>query len=65
LALNFSSLLDEAKTVSRLWSETKRSRAKQPGNRMVTYDWFVLALTLLYTLGAVETENGRIKKQAK
>lgn len=65
LGAEILSLLDETKTVSRLWSEAKQSRAKQLGNRMVTYDWFVLALTLLYMLGAVETENGRIKRQTK
>ena len=61
------SLMDEDKTVSRLWSETKLLRAKRPGNHgvTVTYDWFILALTLLYALGAVDAENGRLIKRTK
>ena len=65
LGAEILSLLDEDKTVSRLWNEAKQVRSKQPGNRAITYDWFVLALTLLYTIGVVETESGRVRKQAK
>jgi hypothetical protein len=54
-------LLNEPKTVSRLWDELKRQRLKTSGTT-ITYDWFVLALDLLYALQAVEIERGRLRK---
>lgn len=55
------SLLDEPKTVSRLWSEFKIKRSDESP---VTFDWFVLALDLLYALAAVNTDRGLIHKQS-
>jgi len=73
-------LLDEPKTVSRLWDELRRARAEtattpaanrpsQPPQPIqdrstVPFDWFVLALDLLYLLGAVELQRGRIRRVA-
>lgn len=73
-------LLDEPKTVSRLWDELRRARAetattpaanrpRQPqqpvqASSTVPFDWFILALDLLYLLGAVELQRGRIRKVA-
>lgn len=51
--------LDEAKTVSRLWEDFRR--ASDPG-REVTFDWFVLSLDLLFVVGAVEFERGRVQR---
>jgi len=52
-------LLGEPKTVSRLWSDTQRRReAASP----VSYDWFVLALDLLFAMGLVVFERGRVQK---
>lgn len=59
------SLLREPKTVSRLWNEIKKMRARQPDKGTVTYDWFVLALDLLFTVNAVDSERGRIRKVAR
>ena len=52
-------LLGEPKTVSRLWSDTKRQRE---GVTPITYDWFVLALDLLFAMGLVVFERGRVQK---
>lgn len=56
------SLLDEPKTVSRLWEELQQSRDRRLGVRAVTYDWFILTLDLLYALHAVEMERGLLRK---
>lgn len=56
-------LLSEPKTVSRLWEDLRRARAAKSETAMLTYDWFVLALDLLYTLRAVDLNRGRIRKQ--
>ncbi len=31
--------------------------------RRITYDWFVLALDLLYSLGTIELENGLVARR--
>jgi hypothetical protein len=54
--------LEEPKTVSRVWDELQRSRSEMFGVRTITYDWFVLTLDLLYTLGALELERGLLRK---
>lgn len=53
-------LLTEPKTVSRLWDDVKRMRSNP--SRILPYDWFVLALDLLYMLNAIELERGRIRR---
>ncbi|AKT37244.1 ABC-three component system middle component 6 [Chondromyces crocatus] len=52
-------LLREPKTVSRLWSETKRRRDTATP---ITYDWFVLALDLLFAMGLIAFERGKVQK---
>jgi len=52
-------LLDEPKTVSRLWDEFKGRRSKHVVSAStITYDWFILALDLLYMLKAVRRGKG-------
>lgn len=55
--------LDEPKTVSRLWEEIRQARAQRK-HAAVAYDWFVLALDLLYLLNAIDMERGKIRKAA-
>ena len=54
-------LLDETKTVSRLWNDFKKQGQRADA---VTFDWFVLSLELLFVLGAVEFERGRVRRLA-
>lgn len=56
-------LLDEPKPVSRVWQELKRLRQAQ-SLPSLTYEWFVLGLDLLYMLGAVELERGRLQRRS-
>ncbi len=62
LAAHVPDRLDEAKTVSRLWEEVQRSRNERAARSLVTYDWYVLALDLLYAIGAVDLVQGRLVK---
>lgn len=55
------SLLGEPKTISRLWSDHKRLRADY-ADSTITYDWFVMALDLLFTLNTIDLRNGLIIK---
>lgn len=52
-------LLTEAKTVSRLWDDFRKGRAT---GGSVTFDWFVLSLDLLFVLGTIEFERGRVRR---
>lgn len=47
----------EPMTVSRLWDEL---RGSEPAP--INYDWFILALDLLYIVGAIDFERGLIRK---
>lgn len=55
-------LLDGPKTVSRLWEELRHGDDHGRHVRSITFDWFVLALDLLYILRAVDLERGRIRR---
>jgi hypothetical protein len=54
--------LDEPKTVSRVWDELRRVRT--PLAPRLTFDWFILALDLLWLVGAVEFDKGRLTRAA-
>lgn len=57
--------LAHPKTVSALWEELNRhdsDLAVTP--RRITYDWFLLALDLLYALGTIELENGLVARRS-
>jgi len=43
--------LDRPKTVSAVWEDVKLSGS-------LSFDWFVLALDLLFTIGIIEIEKG-------
>ncbi|WP_413595092.1 ABC-three component system middle component 6 [Citrobacter youngae] len=52
------------KTVSALWEELNRhdaSVAAMP--RKITYDWFLLALDLLYAIGTIELKSGLLTRR--
>jgi hypothetical protein len=53
-------LLTEAMTVSRLWDEFRR---REDRGVTVTFDWFILALDLLFALDAVELDRERVRRR--
>lgn len=52
-------VLREPKTVSRLWTDLKRRRDETVP---IMYDWFVLGLDLLFALGLIDFERGRVAR---
>jgi hypothetical protein len=48
--------LDRPRTVSAVWEDVHNSAA-------VSYDWFILALDLLYTMDAVEVHDGLLSRR--
>lgn len=47
-------------TVSSLWDEFRNAR-KDAG--LVSFDWFVLGLDLLFALGAIELDRGVLRRK--
>lgn len=56
------SLLDEERGVSEVWErfQIQRREASSP----ITFDWFVLALGFLFSIGAIELSNSVISVRA-
>ena len=56
--------LDRPKTISGLWEELNQSDPMQPNSpSRLSYDWFVLALDLLFTIDAITLNGGLIIRQ--
>jgi hypothetical protein len=53
--------LDRPKTVSILWDSVRAKDSIQVHGR-IGYDWFVLALDLLFLTNAVEYKNGALHR---
>ena len=49
-------------TVSVLWDGMRRRRTSSNAYAVLDYRWFVLALDLLYMIGAIEFERGVLRK---
>lgn len=57
-----SLLENTALSVSSIWSQVSEARRESPTAR-ISYDWFVLAVDMLFTLGAVElTDHGLLRR---
>jgi hypothetical protein len=59
------SSLARPQTVSKLWDEMKRRRSLRKGVAPLTFDWFVLSLSFLFAINAVELHQGRLRKVKK
>lgn len=57
--------LARPKTVSALWEELNKYEASLTTTtpRRITYDWFLLALDLLYALGTIELDSGLVARR--
>jgi hypothetical protein len=56
--------LREPMTVSRLWDDLRSKRGEAGEPAPINYDWFVLALDLLFMVNAVEFDRGLLRKTA-
>jgi hypothetical protein len=55
--------LDQPKTVSRLWEQVRQPQSSLL--EAISYDWFLLAVDLLYLWGAVDFEDGRLRRNSR
>ena len=56
-------LLKREHTISSLWDEVKKSGEPHAGSLVVPFDWFVLALDLLFALGTVDLQHGVLRRR--
>jgi hypothetical protein len=56
--------LREPMTVSRLWDEIRSARSDRTVLAPINYDWFVLALDLLFIVKAIQFDRGLVQKTA-
>jgi hypothetical protein len=55
--------LDQPRSVSELWEHVRAVRG--PNTAPLTFDWFVLSLSFLYAISAVEDLSGLICARPK
>lgn len=54
--------LDVPQTVSSLWDSVRARRDTEDPRAPISYDWFILALDLLFMVGAVTVNRGVVRK---
>ena len=54
--------LAQPMTMSKLWDTVRSLRSTDASSPVIDYRWFVLALDLLYTIGAIELERGLLRR---
>lgn len=55
--------LKEPRTVSELWECVSESRNRSIAATPLSFDWFVLALNLLYAVTAIGYSNGVVRRE--
>jgi len=53
------------KTISSLWEDFKKTRELSGNSIKVSYDWFVLALDILYITNLIDMKEGKIMRREK
>ncbi|MDR1213702.1 MAG: hypothetical protein LBK54_06435 [Propionibacteriaceae bacterium] len=57
-------VLDSPATVSGLWERFTRREALRPDAPKITFDWFTLALAMLFAMGALDwNTRGRLERR--
>ena len=55
--------LDRPRDVSELWDRVRGAREGR--HAALSYDWFVLALTFLYSIGAIDEYDGVLEARKR
>ena len=55
------SRMDSPATVSRLWNEIRCQRNEDSTHAPIDYRWYILALDMLFIIGAIDIQNGLIQ----
>lgn len=54
--------LEEPRAVSEIWERVLAARRATGANAPVPYDWFILALTFLHAIFAIELSQGLVQR---
>lgn len=52
--------LEEPRSVSALWDCVRKAQVYKAADVLISFDWFVLALNLLYAISAIDYRDGII-----
>ena len=58
-----ATLSDDERTISQTWTEIRRRRDESPRLAPITYDWFVLALDLLFAIRVIDWVGENLSRQ--
>lgn len=58
------SVMGDGSTVSDLWARVQDLRSRRETTSPLPFDWFVLALSLLYAIGAIDQDGDRLIRAA-
>ena len=57
--------LEEPLTVSELWERVRATRNAPDRAMAVSFDWFILALNLLYAVAAIAYKDGVVRSEIR
>lgn len=58
-------IINEPKTISRVWDEFRIVRSKKSNPSPINYDWFIMAIDLLFIMDALTYERGLLRKNRR
>ena len=58
-------LMKSPKSINQLWRTYSNRSDYKTGARTITFEWFNLALDLLFAMGLIEFKNGQLKRVIK
>nr|WP_245504422.1 ABC-three component system middle component 6 [Lichenihabitans psoromatis] len=56
--------MGDTSTVSELWEAVSSLRSKRQNASPLPFDWFILSLSLLYAIGAIDTRGDLLIKSS-
>lgn len=56
------SVLDRPQTVSGLWTDFQSLRGQT--SHRIPFDWFVLSISMLFSIGAIQMKRSRLEKRS-
>lgn len=57
-------VMDASTSVSAVWEQVRSLRSKREGASPLPFDWFILALSLLYAMGAIDLSEGLLIRRS-
>ena len=57
-------VMDKSASVSTVWERVRRLGSKREGASPLPFDWFILALSLLYAMGAIDLRDDMLIRRS-